>query len=108
MRVNVLVLDKVFDTGLATVLDALQTANELIAMADFAVPRFEVRVVGVRKAVKTAHGFTVPLDAKGWSSPDCVVLPAIGFKMPEQLEKALERPDVADAGAFLRRSARRD
>lgn len=108
MKVNVLVLDKVFDTGLSTILDALQTANELNAMSDLAVSRFEVKVTGVREDVKTSHGLTVPLSSRGWSSPDFVVLPAIGFKMPEQLERALERPDVADAGAQLRKWHRRN
>lgn len=108
MKVNVVVLDKVFDSGLSVILDALQTANELIAMSDMSVPLFEVKIVGVRDEVRTSQGLTVPLAAKGWRSPDCVLLPAIGFKMPEQLAKALTRPDVADAGALLRRSARRD
>ena len=108
MKVNVVVLDKVFDSGLSVILDALQTANELIAMSDMSVPLFEVKIVGVRDEVRTSQGLTVPLATKGWRSPDCVLLPAIGFKMPEQLAKALTRPDVADAGALLRRSARRD
>lgn len=32
-----------------------------------------------------------------------VVVPAIGYKMPDALEAALTRPDVGDAGAALRR-----
>ena len=35
--------------------------------------------------------------------PDCVVVPAIGFKMPGPLETALARPDIPDAVAALRR-----
>ena len=107
MRVNVLVLDGVFDLGLSAVLDAFQTANELAAMSQLAVPRFEVRITGVRKALRTAQGLTVPVSASGWRSPDCVVVPAIGFKMPDPLEQALARPDIADAGAALRQWARR-
>ena len=92
MRVNVLALDGVFDLGLSAVLDAFQTANELIEMSGLAVPRFEVRIVGVRKAVKTSQGLTVPGDGNGWrAKPDCVVVPAIGFKMPGPLgERACE------------------
>ena len=108
MKVSVLVLDKVFDTGLSVILDAFQTANELIALSEMDVPRFEIRVVGVRDSVKTSHGLSVPLSAKSWSSPDCVVLPAIGFKMPAALEKALTRPDIADAGTQVRMWSRRD
>lgn len=107
MRIDVLALDGVFDLGLSAVLDAFQTANELIAMAEMAVPRFEVRIVGVRKAVKTSQGLSVPVHAAGTRAPDCVVVPAIGFKMPGPLEAALARPDVHEAAAALRHWARR-
>jgi len=107
MRVSVLALDHVFDTGLATVLDAFQTANELAALSGLSTPRFEVSVVGVRKHVRTAQGCTVPVRAVGRRAPDCVVVPAIGFKMPEPLEQALRRPDIRDAAAVLRQWATR-
>src|SRR5262245_53667360 len=102
MRVSVLALDNVFDTGLATVLDAFQTANELAELSGVSTSRFEVSVVGVRKNVKTAQGFTVPVRPAGKRVPDCVVVPAIGFKMPEPLQRALARPDIRDAAALLR------
>jgi transcriptional regulator GlxA family with amidase domain len=107
MRVGVLALDDVFDLGLSAVLDAFQTANELIEMSGLAVPRFELRIVGVRKVVTTAHGLRVPVHAVGTWAPDCVVVPAIGFKMPGPLEAALARADVRDAAAALREWARR-
>jgi transcriptional regulator GlxA family with amidase domain len=107
MQINVLVLDGVFDLGLSAFLDAFQTANELIAMAGLGVPRFEVKIVGVRRTVRTSQGLTVPVERTGWRAPDCVVVPAIGFKMPGPLENALARPDVQDAAASLRQSAQR-
>jgi transcriptional regulator GlxA family with amidase domain len=107
MRINVLVLDGVFDLGLSAVLDAFQTANELNEMARLAVPRFDVKLVGVRKAIKTSQGFSVPVHASDGRAPDCVVVPAIGFKMPDPLEKALARPDIRDASAVLQRWSRR-
>lgn len=107
MRIYVLALDEVFDLGLSAVLDAFQTANELIEFARLAVPRFDVKIVGVRKAIKTSQGFSVPVSAIDARTPDCVVVPAIGFKMPEPLEKALRRPDVRDASAALQRWSRR-
>jgi transcriptional regulator GlxA family with amidase domain len=107
MRVDVLALDGVFDLGLSAVLDVFQTANELIEMSGLAVPRFELRIVGVRKAVKTSHGLSVPVHAVGTRAPDCVVVPAIGFKMPGPLEAALARPDVRDSATALRQWARR-
>jgi transcriptional regulator GlxA family with amidase domain len=107
MRVNVLALDHVFDLGLSAVLDVFQTANELIAMSALAVPRFEVRIVGMRRAIKTSQGLSVPVRVVGTRAPDCVVVPAIAFKMPGPLEAALVRPDVRDATAALRQWARR-
>ena len=107
MRIDILALDGAFDLGLSAVLDVFQTANELIEVAEFAVPRFETRVVGVRKRVMTSHGLTVPVQAANARTPDCVVVPAIGFKMPAPLEAALGRPDVRDAAASLQRYADR-
>jgi transcriptional regulator GlxA family with amidase domain len=107
MRIHVLALDGVFDLGLAAVADALQTANELIEVSGLSVPRFDVRIVGMRKAVKTAQGLSVPVRRVAPPSPDCVVVPALGFKMPGPLEAALARPDVSDACEALRQWSRR-
>jgi len=103
MQISVLALDRVFDLGLAAVLDVFRTANELIEMARMDVPPFEVTVVGVRKSVKTSQGLTVPVRGVARRTPECVVVPAIGFKMPGPLAIALARPDVADAAVWLRR-----
>src|ERR1700720_2006582 len=108
MRIYVLALDGVFDTGLATVLDAFETANELAEMSGLASPRFDVAIVGVRKAVKTSQGLIVPVAAAPMRIvPDWVVVPAIGFKMPGPLQAALARPDVSDAAETLRSWAER-
>jgi len=106
MRVYVLALDGVFDLGLSAVLDAFQTANELIALSGLDVPEFQVSIVGVRKGVKTSQGLGVPIRDAGTGIPDCVVVPAIGYKMPGPLEAALSRPDVREAGTLLRYWAR--
>jgi transcriptional regulator GlxA family with amidase domain len=108
MRVFVLALESVFDTGLATVLDAFQTANELAGLSGISTSRLEVSVVGVRRHVRTAQGLSVPVRPPPKRSPDCVVVPAIGFKMPDTLERALARPDVRDASVLLREWAARD
>src|SRR5215467_6604087 len=107
MRVHVLALDDVFDLGLSAVLDAFQTANELIDASKIAVERFEVKTVAVRRRVRTSQGFLVPIHPFDRRTPDCVVVPAIGYKMPAPLEKALSRPDVQDATHLLRDYARR-
>jgi len=107
MRIHVLVLDGVFDLGLSAVVDALQTANELIEVSGVDVPRFQVRLIGMRRAVRTAQGLTVPVHRPGSPSPDCIVVPALGYKMPGPLESALARPDVRDAADALRQWGRR-
>jgi hypothetical protein len=71
MRVDALALDGVFDLGLPAALDAFQTANELIEMSSLAAPRFEVRIVGIRKAIKTSQGLNVPVHSVGTRTPDC-------------------------------------
>ena len=107
MRIDVLALNNVFDLGLSSVLDTVQTANELIAVSGISVPRFQVRIVGVRRTVTTSQGLRVPVQPIGKRAPDCIVVPAIGFKMPDPLEVALARADVQDAAVALRQLARR-
>ncbi|HEX8169981.1 MAG TPA: helix-turn-helix domain-containing protein [Thermoanaerobaculia bacterium] len=106
MRIHVLALDHVFDLGLAAVLDAFRTANELIAMASLDVPPFDVRLVGVRKRVRSGQGLLVPVE-RTRRAPDCAIVPAIAYKMPEPLEAALQRDDVRDACELLRRWSQR-
>ena len=107
MRIHVLALDDVFDLGLSSVLDAFQTANELAEMSGLTGERFDVKIVGLTSSIKTSQGLTVPAHAVGAKAPDCVVVPAIGFKMPEPLEAALERADIHDATAVLQQWAKK-
>lgn len=102
MKVFVLALDGVFDTGLATVLDAFQTANELAQMTNLSSPRFDVTIVGLRRSVKTSQGLTVPVHPLSKRSPDCVIVPAIGYKMPDPLQHALQKPEIKEATDVLR------
>ena len=105
MRVHVLVLDGVFDLGLSAILDGFQTANEVIEMMGLAVPRFEVKIVGMRKTVSTAHGLKIPVQPAGRRTPECVVVPAIACKTLDTLEAALARRDVRDAAKAFRKWA---
>ena len=107
MRVHVLALDGVFDLGLSAVLDAFRTANELIEASTMAVEPFDVRTVAVRRRVRTSQGLLVPIHPVDRRAPDCVVVPAIGYKMPVPLEAALSRADVQEATHLLRDYARR-
>ncbi|MBB3178835.1 GlxA family transcriptional regulator [Variovorax sp. Sphag1AA] len=106
MKIHVLALDDVFDTGLATTLDVFTTANELAGMLELDVARFDVCTVGLRKKVSTAQGLRVPVrQAAELADPDWTVIPAIGEKMPDGLQTALRRKDIADAAGLLREQA---
>jgi transcriptional regulator GlxA family with amidase domain len=102
MKIYVLALDDLFDTGLATVLDAFTTANQLAQVSGLPSLRFEVTIVGMRKTVRTAQGLSVPVVAAAdLKVPDWVVVPAIAARMPEPLQAALARADVREAGQAL-------
>jgi transcriptional regulator GlxA family with amidase domain len=103
MKLAVLAIDGVFDTGLSAVLDTLATANELAALQRMPAPRFDFTVVGVRKTVRTSLGLRVPVQPpEAVKRPDWVVLPAPGTKMPEPLLQALARRDAQEAMEQLR------
>lgn len=107
MHITVLTLDHVFDTGLATLLDAFSTANELAAMQDGGVPPFTVSIGAVRSHVTSAHGFKLPVTPlRDCPPPDLVIVPAMAYKMPAQLVAALGRDDVGEACKALQVWAR--
>jgi transcriptional regulator GlxA family with amidase domain len=102
MRISVLALEGLFDTGLTVILDAFAFANKLSAQQRGGTPHFDVSIVGVRKNVRSGHGLVIPArvitpDLK----PDWVVVPALSAGTPEKLIQALERPDVVKAKAQL-------
>jgi len=104
MRIHILVLNGVFDTGLTAVLDAFGTANALAEMTGVSSLRFQVKVLGLRKSITTAHGLNVPvIAATRAQTPDAVVMPALLHVKPELLVKALAGSEVHEAGAVLRK-----
>ncbi|MEY8690062.1 MAG: GlxA family transcriptional regulator [Leptothrix sp. (in: b-proteobacteria)] len=104
MRIHLLVLDGVFDLGLAALTDTLSTANQLAGSLGQTPAPIEVTLVGVRRRVHTAQGLTVPVvPVAAVRNPDAVLVPALGANMPDTLAARLARADVADANAALRR-----
>jgi transcriptional regulator GlxA family with amidase domain len=104
MRVHILALNGVFDTGLAAVLDAFCTANSLAEMTGNSSLRFHVKVVGLHKSITTARGLTMPVVAAARAqTPDAAVMPAILYMKPEPLLQALAGREVREAGAVLRK-----
>ncbi|MES2933582.1 MAG: helix-turn-helix domain-containing protein [Pseudomonadota bacterium] len=106
MLIYILVLDGVFDIGLASLTDVIGTARELAPLQDAPV-QLDVRLVGVRRKVHTAQGLTVPvLLATDLPMPDVVLVPALGTKTPIPLAQAMLRRDVIEAGDWLKKWAK--
>ena len=104
MRIHIVALNGVFDTGLAAVLDTFAFANALAEMTGISSLRFRTGVVGLRKTVTTAQGLSVPVtSAVHARTPDAVVVPAINKITPEPLLQALASSEVREAGAVLRK-----
>jgi transcriptional regulator GlxA family with amidase domain len=102
MRIYVLVLNEVFDSGLTTLLDTFRMANDLAESAGTSSARFDVTVVGVGSRVNTRHGLSVPIRSGArLARPDVALVPALGATMPDTLRIALERRDIRDAQALL-------
>lgn len=104
MRITVLALEELFDTGLIVTLDTFKLANKFAATQRGGAPRFDISVVGVRKKVKSGQGLSIPVKAITPAlKPDWVIVPALSAGSPEQLVPALQRRDVCDAKAQLQK-----
>jgi transcriptional regulator GlxA family with amidase domain len=103
MRIAILALDGLFDTGLSVALDAFSLANKFSGRLIGGTPHFEVTTVGVRRKVRSGQGFAVPVKPiTPELKPDWVIVPALGTGSPEQLIPALSRRDIGQATAQLR------
>jgi transcriptional regulator GlxA family with amidase domain len=103
MRIFVLALEGVFDTGLTTVLDSLTIANGLASATGIASAGFDITIAGMRPQTRTALGMQVPVcDMSTAPAPDWVVLPALNRMSGETLVPVLGRDDVIDALSALR------
>jgi transcriptional regulator GlxA family with amidase domain len=102
MRISILALDGLFDTGLTVALDAFAAANGLAARKLGGTPRFDVSIVGMRKRVRTRHGLIVPVQTVTPDlKPDWVFVPALNTVTPQLLIESLARADVIQAKAQL-------
>jgi hypothetical protein len=101
MKIQILALDGIFDTGLATVLDVFTTANELSAMLSLGIAPFDVRIVGLRRKVRTSQGLAVPVSARlDPSTADWLVTPDVEVVTFD----AVAEPEVSDHRDTRRRS----
>ena len=95
MRIHILVLDEVFDTGLSTLLDTLRIANDLTDMAGASSTRFNVSVVGVPAVVRHSppiSGTAVPAFDR--RATGCSAGSSAWGKNPDPLREALKRRDI--------------
>jgi transcriptional regulator GlxA family with amidase domain len=98
MRIAILALDGLFDTGLSVILDAFSLANKFSAGTMGGTPHFDVSIVGVRRKVRSGQGMQIPVQAiTADLKPDWVIVPALSTGTPELLIPALDRPDVRKA-----------
>jgi transcriptional regulator GlxA family with amidase domain len=102
MRIAILALEGLFDSGLTLTLDAFSTANSLAAKLMGGTPYFDVTIVGVRRKVRSGQGLTISANPITPAlKPDWVVVPALKATTPATLVPALERPDVCQAKTQL-------
>jgi transcriptional regulator GlxA family with amidase domain len=98
MRIFILALEGVFDTGLTVLLDTFSLANTFAGIQSGGALSFDVSIVGMRKRVRSGQGLTIPvLPVMPDFKPDWVIVPALNTGTPELLVPALERRDVIQA-----------
>ncbi|WP_214405982.1 GlxA family transcriptional regulator [Pseudonocardia lacus] len=87
MRVAVLTVDGMFDSGLSAVLDVLTAASALREDTPGAPPPFEVTVVGLTGTTRTGHGMQLSTTALADldAPPDLVISPAVGLRTPAEV-----------------------
>jgi transcriptional regulator GlxA family with amidase domain len=104
MRLAILALEGLFDTGLSVALDAFGLANMFAGREMGGSPRFDLSIVGVRRRVRSGQGLAIPVQAiTARLKPDWVIVPALSRGTPELLVPALARADVVAATLQLRK-----
>ncbi|KPI20643.1 transcriptional regulator with aminotransferase type sensor, AraC family [Actinobacteria bacterium OV450] len=87
-------MDGLFDSGLATVFDVLQMANELRTELPHPPPRWELTRVSGQGAVRTASGHVIEARAaEDAPRPDLLVVPGAGPKQPAPLLDWVAAPE---------------
>jgi transcriptional regulator GlxA family with amidase domain len=103
MKIAILALDGLFDTGFTVTLDTFSIANNFSSRMAGSRP-FDVSVIGVKSRIRTAQGLSIPAHpAASCGTPDWVIVPALATSAPDALVAALGRKDVRKAGEQLRK-----
>jgi transcriptional regulator GlxA family with amidase domain len=97
MRVAVVAVDGMFDSGLTMTLDILATANALSGQAGLPGAPFEVTTVGGGRSVRTGHGLqlaTTPWAELRDHPPGLAVMPAVGLRPPAEIVEVVRGHDL--------------
>jgi transcriptional regulator GlxA family with amidase domain len=94
MNVDVFVVDRVADFGLAAVLEAFSIANSLLGDLDTAPAPWQVRTVSFGDSVLSGHGHTVPTTPLADLSPEIglMIVPAVLVFDAESLIRLVSAP----------------
>ena len=85
MEIAVLVCPGVFDSGLASILDVLDTANAMAEQLAEA-PRWNVTTIGFEPQVRTSAGLIVDCEPNTRAElADLLVVPAVNVRQPEDV-----------------------
>ncbi|GAA3279293.1 GlxA family transcriptional regulator [Streptomyces lavendulae] len=103
MKIAVLALDGVFDSGISAVLDVLHCANALRGqLAGAAPPAFEIHTVGVRRRVRTGLGHRIDTEPASTAlDAGLLVLPALMERRPAALLETVASPEHRSARRLL-------
>ncbi len=104
MRVAVVAVDGMFDSGLTMTLDILATANALSGQAGLPGAPFEVTPAGQGRSVRTGHGLqlaTTPWAELRDNPPELAVMPAIGLRPPAEIVDVVRGHDLLATVAAL-------
>ncbi|MEW2584716.1 GlxA family transcriptional regulator [Streptomyces virginiae] len=109
MKVAVLALDGVFDSGISAVLDVLHTADVLRRqVAGAPPPAFDIVTVGVRRRVRTGLGHRIDTaPATAAEDADLLVVPALMERRPEALVEAVASAAYRPARGILAQARER-
>ena len=102
MKIAVLILDGVFDTGLSSMLDCFNFANALAPQVDAALAPLQVQTVGLRRSALTHLGMrvqTAKIDSV--PSPDLLLVPARYVPTPGAMMEVMGERASAQAAEVM-------
>jgi transcriptional regulator GlxA family with amidase domain len=105
MKVSVLAYDGIFDSGLAAVLDVLDTANAMRDILDSPPPEWEVTTVAPGRRARTRAGHIVhaaALDAA--RDAELLIVPALKVRRPGELIAFIEGAPAAPLRRLIARA----